>query len=490
MADALIIVSLVVVLVAGCLGAGLYGNRLKARARNDIELRYLRLRAVLAVYALILPVLVLSAALRHKGSLFERWAAPGCFAVLTAAMVWQFLQARKKYRELPASHRQGLLRETKIFFWQAILILLPVAGLAGFGLYSLRQDRLFAGQEAREAGQILAQRLAQAVRTEGNEQLYDYRNASFDLHANRSADLGLSSWQGGDESESNAWAYIKSWQQENPEIDLYSLPATDGEGYAATQPETMPPQPAEWLGQLKPAQRQLWQSAEADEFAANDFSAAQAALEKFIESEPPAGARANAEYLLLLAKTHGLSDGEALKLLADSSWSQSDQVTDAGLPVGQLIWYQRLRLMANGSGLKRKDLSAIGWAITYRPSLFSTRLIAEMERVCRGTGSETLATTLRAWWGANEKAHQVFEDFCEQYPANTRTNVFCWVDSREGKYLLVLPDPRLAATNQAAPAQISLSGCLLFPQAVIEKALSTAVVKADITFAILCAGRI
>ena len=80
------------------------------------------------------------------------------------------------------------------FLWQGIFILLPMAGLAGFGLYSLRQDRLLAEQEARESGQILAQQLAQVIGTEGAQHLRDYREASFQLEANRSANLGLSHW--------------------------------------------------------------------------------------------------------------------------------------------------------------------------------------------------------------------------------------------------------------------------------------------------------
>ena len=177
MADGLIILSLVTIFVLGCLGAGWYGNRLKARTRSDIELLYLRLRTALAMSAFILPVLLLSSVMQHNRPLYARLLAPGIVSVSAAFLVFSFLRVRKKYRELPEFRRWEIKRETMAFFWQAILILLPVAGLAGFGLYSLRQDRLFAGQEAREAGRILAQGLVQAVRTEGNQQLLDYRNA-------------------------------------------------------------------------------------------------------------------------------------------------------------------------------------------------------------------------------------------------------------------------------------------------------------------------
>src|SRR5437763_10444837 len=42
------------------------------------------------------------------------------------------------------------------FFWQAVLILLPVLVLAVVGFLSLRQDRLLATKEAQERAQIIA----------------------------------------------------------------------------------------------------------------------------------------------------------------------------------------------------------------------------------------------------------------------------------------------------------------------------------------------
>ena len=52
-----------------------------------------------------------------------------------------------------------------VFFWQAVFILLPVVGLGWFGLYSLRQDRLLAEEEARASGAVLVRQIAEAVRT-------------------------------------------------------------------------------------------------------------------------------------------------------------------------------------------------------------------------------------------------------------------------------------------------------------------------------------
>lgn len=371
------------------------------------------------------------------------------------------------------------------FFWQGVLILLPVAGLACFGLYSLRQDRVLAEQDARDSAQVLAERLAQAISTDAAQQLRDYREANFALQGNRSADLGLSHSSGGSQTEGAEWQRIKEWQQANPEIDLATLPPTDANDYVEAQPEMMPPQPPDWLVQLNSNQQQLWQAAKETEFNARDFSATQRAIEDFLAAKPPEGARANAEYLLLMAKTRGMSTTDALAQITEfsrSHWGDSDQATDAGLPLGQLICYQALRRLPAGAGLPENftRYHTIAWMITYRPSFFSPILIAETERVVRGTSLEKYAVILKAWWNADAAARQVMEDFREQHPTNTWSTAPFWVDSRIGEFLLVLGDRRMTPTNFALPQTVHYDH-LLFPQAVVEKALAIAVSKSEIS---------
>src|SRR5947208_2516512 len=54
-------------------------------------------------------------------------------------------------------------REQPAFFWQGLLIVLPVFVLAGMGFFSLRQDRILARHEAAERAQSLAEQLSQGV---------------------------------------------------------------------------------------------------------------------------------------------------------------------------------------------------------------------------------------------------------------------------------------------------------------------------------------
>jgi len=364
-----------------------------------------------------------------------------------------------------------------VFFWQVIFILLPVILLAGFGLYSLREDRLLATQEAREAGEVLAQHIAQAVGDKCNQKLEDFRNASFELEGNRLCDLGQSSWEGGWVAESNAWEHIKLWQRANPEVDLATLPPVETDMPPDNAQETISLQPPAWLEYLDSAERQLWQQAKESEFVAHDFSAAEAALKKFVALKPPSGARANAEYVLLMAKIHGLSNLETSNILAGSALSYSAELTEAGLPIGQLIWYQRLRLMPDSAGLVKKSVNSIGSIIINQPSFFSGRLISEMERVTRGTQSETNTTTLRAWWGAKESARMLIEDFREQYPPSTWKAAPYWVNSTLGEYLLVLRANTSLDTN--LPRR-EFPSYLLFPKVMVQKALSDALAESDV----------
>ena len=469
---------LILLLVFGL--ALLIGRRRGWKQSDDWRSRYLRARNLCVLYAILIPMMVVAACQRHDQSRFKQFFSPGCFTVVFGIFLYQFLNARRKMRAQPGFAGKTLRHPTRQLLWQAVFILLPVLGLAGFGLYSLRQDGLLAEQQARESGEVLAQRLAQTISKDAIQSLRDYREVSFELHANRTADLGQSAWAGGSQSESNAWQHIKNWQQTNPEIDLATLPPVENDNYYEPRPEKMPPETPAWVGQLDEEQQRLWQAAKAAEFGSRDFPAEQAAIQRFLAAKPPADAHGNAEYLLLLAKTRKLKAPEAAAQFMRSSWSQSDQLTEAGLPVGQLIWYQGLRLLPDGAGLPVKKVNAIAWAITYRPSMFSSRLISEVERVTKHTEAETNGTTLKALWQAGEKARQVWADFREQHPTNTWATAPYWVNSRVGNFLLILGDRWVVPTNWVAPREPRYA-YLLFPQAVVVKALATAVSHAEIS---------
>jgi signal transduction histidine kinase len=366
------------------------------------------------------------------------------------------------------------------FFWQGALILLPMAVLAVVGLFSLRQDRVLAEQEAREFGASIARRLAQAIGEETFRPLADYREANFLLHENRTADLGLTQWEGGSKMEDAAWQRIGTWQRANPGIDLAAMPVWECVPNIPVErsvPQIYPlaPLPPDWLLELSPEQRRLWQEEEQADFSASKLNAAEAAITKFIATKPPDGARANAEFHRLLLQTRALPPAEAVAQLAASSWSKSDQLSDAGLPVGQLVCYRALRLLPDHAGVPDALLHSIARAIQDRASILSPRLITEAERVAATVPADAGhgVAVLKAWWDSDERARVVLRDFLEQHPAGTWTNGLFWLASSGVRFLLTLNSRFPVPSN--APKSF-----LIFPEAMVDKALDAALAKADV----------
>lgn len=473
---------------------------------------------ILLLLALAVPA-VMVAILRHRSPRPARFryrtmlvASPSLiviFTVLAAAnfykhgaqwvqLVWILgilTQAWVLWKELPKLRRAAQSDPTPRLrpaawcrpglLWPFAAILGPMLLLAAMAAWTLRQDRLLAAQEARSAGEILAQRIAQAVSTEGVEQLRNFRNVSFSLNANWSADLGISSWSGGQQTEDAEWQRIGNWQQANPEIDLLALPPVDSAGFIEKHPETMPPQPPAWLVELTPEQQPLWLAVKQADSSGADVDVVRATVDKFLASNPPSGARANAAYLLLLAQTRGLAAADAVAEIVKFSrahWGYSDEPTDAGLPLGQLICYQALRRLPDGAGLPAGfvEHKTIPWMIQYRASIFSPRLVAEVERVSRGTAQEKYAATLKSWAKAGALGQQVWRDFCDQYPTNVWRTQSYWVDSGGQNLLLMLDDHRRVPTNEV-PTAVEPYSYFLFPRAVVEKAVATAVKQTSIS---------
>ena len=182
--------------------------------------------------------------------------------------------------------------------------------LTGLGFYYLQQDRQLAEQEAQERAKVTVQQLALTFSQQAIDQLQQYRNANFELEANWSADIGLSSWQDGVKDESNAWVNVKGWQAAHPELKLADQPSANGlldaqPGASSPKPYPAAPQPPDWVERLTPKQRQLWRQVEALEYLPGQGLAAQNAITNFINSHPPKGASINAQYHLLRLQARG-----------------------------------------------------------------------------------------------------------------------------------------------------------------------------------------
>ncbi len=484
------------ILLLVMLVAFLAGQRLRRRHANDWQGRY-RLAQIGLGLAVIAWILFFISNLTNRQPFWPREALSLFFlTVFLGILVYQWQHARRKAAEelSPPSHPPK--RKPPAFFWQGVLILLPVAVMAGIALFSLRQDRVLAEQDAKELGASLAQSLVQTVGEETARQLRDYREANFNLKAERGDRLTLGGWAPGTDRKA-VQEQIASWQRANPRINLSNCPVSDvfmseREERSSPGDYLLWPLPASWPQELTFEQQQLWQAAQAAEFAANDLSAAQMALEQLLNTKPPLPARANVEFLLLRLKVRGLPGSEAGAQFAESKWARSDQLSEAGLPLGQLVCYHALHSLPVGSELSDKLINTIAWAIAYRPSIFSPRLIAEAERVAGASGDATGVAALRAWWETEDRTRQVVRDFRELNPPGGWSNALFWSESNGSEYLLAMElNDDSGKTNPASGRTNDITArVLLFPKQVVDQAITSSVSKAALVVPAYATGEI
>jgi signal transduction histidine kinase len=216
------------------------------------------------------------------------------------------------------------------FFWRGVLILLPLALLAGLGIYSLRQDRLLAEIEAKDRCQVLAADYARAIMAELQHPAPD----------------GFS------------------------EITLDAsgrLLAIGGSRSRATMMESAVPHPLTESA-LTEEQRGAWDAAREAEFTQKGNAAA--SLKKFMALQPPAIFLTDARYALALQDA-GHHDAEADELLEAVEKDRS-ALSEGGLPLFLLAQYQRWKL---GGPRRPSGESLCSNAVEY-PTLISPMLLA------------------------------------------------------------------------------------------------------------------
>jgi signal transduction histidine kinase len=221
------------------------------------------------------------------------------------------------------------MRPKSPFLWQAILILLPLALLAGMGIFSLRQDRMLAEVEAKERCQAVAEEYADAISAE----LQNPPPAPFS------------------------------------EITLDSdgrLFAIGGSPARAIMAENAVPHPLTESA-LTEEQRKAWDAARTAEFTKNGDSAN--LLKKFIALSPPRQFSTQAQYDLGLQYS-GHDDSAAKELFGEVE-KNTNAFTEGGLPLFLLAQYQRWKL----GGSQSPSAETLCSNVLEHPSLISPMLL-------------------------------------------------------------------------------------------------------------------
>ena len=182
------------------------------------------------------------------------------------------------------------------FFWQGVLILLPVAVLSIVSLVSLRQDERTAEQDARNRAAEDVQSLARTVRSPVNDALQRFltlqnrwiiglRLASQPTATNLFPDATLQT-------------DIEKWEQDYPRLKLADLAAPHGnilaDGRQIDPPDfPLVPSPPKWFQDLSSSQKKDWERLR----SATTTTEIEGRRRAFLASHPSDDARLAADYI-------------------------------------------------------------------------------------------------------------------------------------------------------------------------------------------------
>jgi signal transduction histidine kinase len=236
------------------------------------------------------------------------------------------------------------------FFWQGMLILLPVVVLAIIGVISLRQDKILAQHDAAERAQAIADDLAAKIWN------------------------GLTAKEPSPLNPSNGPAF-----EVDPAGQLIFPPAV------APVPV---PKPFN-LAELNPEQTRLWWRLQGA--GEHNDGVVVPVFKAFIESQPPERFAAAAGYSLGLALARQGKYEEAAEMFERVIEKYPGTVGESGLPLQPLARLKWLQLAAVAPDIARTNFISVESLysnIVCHPTLLTPELLNQAERLPAGTGQQ------------------------------------------------------------------------------------------------------
>ncbi len=217
------------------------------------------------------------------------------------------------------------------FFWQGLLILLPVAIMAVVAGTAIIQDRASVEREAQQRAAEILRQINQNFADQVADNLAEYEEF---VSLWRAENLVMNgSWAGvpgrptrrpdrTNQFSQRVTYTVLSQAEAGPiphallvEFSVKFLPAFNDNGTLRSPPTLDVPKPPGWRFSLSPEQLAAWESLCHAAISSNNSTAVETAFRQFTNTAPSPHARANAEFLLLQNKSAAESASNAIPLL-------------------------------------------------------------------------------------------------------------------------------------------------------------------------------
>jgi signal transduction histidine kinase len=330
------------------------------------------------------------------------------------------------------------------FFWQGLLIVLPVLLLAGLGLVSLRQDLRLAEQDAQQRGQELLQQIFSTSRQQIGPQLAALASLAQDSYQ---AGTGRSAWPGSDEAKEfeakrpALQARLAEWSGAYPQLSAEkvllppALLSTDGELVWPSGWKTAP-LPPPWLAELALDQKAAWDSAWTMEASGKSRSDLTNAWHQFLLTHPSSEAAANAEFALARLSSNSNAIAPLVYAIGSATNGSRQIRTDSGLPLGAAACGVALRLSEAGLN---EPLFACLQAQVQQPSLLTPYFLAEAERRAHSSPAPVrdAVRALCDQWDQQERLRELAQAAGERLKSDPEPSNLFWIDALSNRWLVL-----------------------------------------------------
>jgi len=350
------------------------------------------------------------------------------------------------------------------FFWQGLMILLPVLVLAVVGLFSLRQDEQAAEQAARKRAAENAQALARAMSVTVGDEFRNYCFLQLDwvneLRTTPTIALGFmkQAVTRTNFPDEKLKARIVQWEKAYPGLHLDSLAAPNAsfsdQGNQLWPVDLPPPVSPNWFLELSPIQRQAWERLRQSQSTDGASAAAASAWQDFLGTNPSEESRLAA------------SNYERLKSpQADQDFDK--EFTETGIAFSDLACLQALDRLAN-TRWPTNLLGKLCSRVIYSPSFLTSALL---EKASEHPPADTLLQEelryIRMAWDIDSIARWRLLPF-RHHPELLSANL--WTVASTGEALAVRYDTARGPDGQT-------TGIWFVPRPVVEAIFARALAE-------------
>lgn len=390
------------------------------------------------------------------------------------------------------------------FFWQGVLILLPVLLMAGFGTWAILRERRAVESDARQRAREILQSLPYLFNQGLTFRFAFLAVSSQSVIPQNASQVEAGEKDGGSDKQwggagnampgelTNAGASPGMWTsptEENPVWPINFLLDTNGNFWDLTYQE--PPRPPEWFTGLNDQQRSAWTAMRTADLGRRPAQEISKRAQDFLNTSPPAPARECAEFISLRARLESESGPEALNSVFKFATNCSDARMDSGVPLSNLVMAELLRRAQPGAS-NAEIQQQLEFEVRYRPSVLMTALLDESERF--GASDQVFAKRLKLWHAlgrARETQRELAEDI-NLMGVRTETGSLSnfWLQTPEQRWFCVLQPGEVlkvhsvefSGTNPVVSAQTNMySEIIPFPDWFLTKSFDESLRSAHIS---------